>query len=83
MFLQPYYPYRPLVYTFCFHVTPTLPPLQNLCIHIPSPCFSTPATATEPSHTRFTTMFLPPRHRYRTFPRKKNPGDKSHWSSFE
>ena len=80
--LYPCHRYRTFAYTIHLHVPLSLPPLQNLCIHNSPPWSSIPAAATEPLYTRFISMFRYPSHRYRTFLRKKNPGDKSHWSSF-
>ena len=73
MLLYPSQYYRTFAYTIHLHVSSALPPLQNLCIHIPSPCFSTPATATEPLHTRFTTMFLPPSPSLQNLSTQKEP----------
>ncbi len=65
-FIQPLHRYRTFAFILQLHVSPTIPSLQNLCIHSPSLCFSNHAIATEPYINRSTSMFLQPFHRYRT-----------------
>ena len=67
LFFQPSHRYRTFAYTFSPSVSPAIPPLQNLCIHILTLCFSSRPIATEPLHTYSHSLFFQPSHRYRTF----------------
>lgn len=57
---------RTFVYTYHFYVHQSVPPLQNLKMHISSPRPPISPIATEPQNAHLISMCTKPPHRYRT-----------------